>query len=101
MEKSNLIRTTFEDINEELKPLGAKISIKNKCLQPKSAGYCGEAFADSKKPVYDFDIVDARGLSFANTKSALYRMAGGQTHPIIKRIMFGGYYIETARAIYL
>jgi len=98
---SGYTRVTFEDMNNELATIGAKVTTRLKCLQSKAPGYAGEAFAASNKPVYDFQIVDNTGKSFANIHSYLYRSEGGETPAIIKKYVFGGYYVETTKAIYI
>jgi len=98
---SGYTRVTFEDMNNELATIGAKVTTRLKCLQYKAPGYAGEAFAASNKPVYDFQIVDNTGKSFANIHSYLYRSEGGETPAIIKKYVFGGYYVETTKAIYI
>lgn len=94
-------RTTFDEMNAELASIGAKVTTRDKCLQPTSDGYAAEPFRDAKKPVYDFQIVDDRGHSFGNTQSYLYRSENGQTPEIIKKYAFGCYYVETTKAIYI
>ena len=101
MKLSEWTKTTFEQINEELATVGAKTTLKLKCLQPKSDGYIGEAFKDIDKPVYDYQIVDSNGHSFANDKSYLYRSEDGRTPEVIRKFAFGGYYVETSKAIYI
>lgn len=97
----NYTKTTFEEMNAELASIGAKVTTKDKCLQPTASGYAAEPFRDSKKPVYDFQIVDNDGKSFANANSYLYRSENGQTPEIIKKYAFGCYYVETTKAVYI
>ena len=94
-------RTTFAEIDAALETIGAKTSTAQKAAQPTASGYLAEAFAEHGKPVFDYQIVDSKGLSFANANSELYRMADGETHPLIKEYAFGGYYVETSKAIYI
>ena len=94
-------RTTFDQMNQELAPIGAKVTTASKCLQPTSSGYAAEPFKDAKKPVYDFQVVDNDGKSFANANSYLYRSEDGHTPEIIKKFVFGCYYVETSKAIYI
>ena len=94
-------RTTFDEMNAELASIGAKVTTTSKCLQPTSSGYAAEPFRGAKKPVYDFQIVDEQGNSFANINSYLYRSENGETHKIIKKYAFGCYYVETTKAIYI
>ena len=94
-------RTTFDEMNAELASIGAKVTTKMKALQPTSEGYAAVPFRDAKKPVYDFQIVDNDGKSFANANSYLYRSENGQTPEIIKKFAFGCYYVETTKAIYI
>ena len=94
-------KTTFEEIDAALAPIGAKTSTAMKAEQPTRSGYLAEPFADHGKRIFDYQIVDDQGLSFANTESKLYRMADGETHPLINEYAFGGYYVETARTIYI
>lgn len=94
-------RVTFEEMNNELATIGAKVTTRFKCLQPTASGYTAYPFRDAKKPVYDFQIIDNDGNSFANTNSYLYRSENGQTPEIIKKFAFGCYYVETTKAIYI
>lgn len=98
---SGYTRVTFEDMNNELATIGAKVITKYKCLQPTASGYAAYPFRGAKKPVYDFQIVDNDGKSFANIHSYLYRSEEGETPAIIKKYVFGGYYVETTKAIYI
>ena len=94
-------RTTFDEMNAELASIGAKVTTKDKCLQPTSDGYAGAPFKHATKPVYDFQIVDNDGKSFANAQSYLYRSENGGTPELIKKFAFGCYYVETTKAIYI
>lgn len=94
-------RTTFAEMDAELAAIGAKTTTKMKALQPTSSGYVAEPFRDFKKPVYDFQIVDNDGHSFANVNSYLYRSENGETPEVIKKYAFGGYYVETSKAVYI
>ena len=65
---------TLNELNGMLDQFNAIISVENACLQPKSPGYIGELFNDSKKPVYNFDIVSKTdNQSWANIYSDIYR----------------------------
>ena len=65
---------TLSDLNGMLNPYNAVISVENACLQSKAAGYIGDQFIDSKKPVYNFDIVSKTDKqSWANIYSDIYR----------------------------
>lgn len=94
-------KTTFAIMDAELEAIGAKTTTKDKVNQPTSSLYVAYPFRNHNKPVYDFQIVDSNGYSFGNEHSYLYRMADGETHPLIKKFAFGNYYVETSRAIYI
>ena len=67
-------KTTLENLNQLLAPYGAVISTKDSCPQPKSEGYIGDQWANSSKPVRDFQIVSVKdGSSFANVNSNIYK----------------------------
>ena len=86
----------FDTLNTVLSLYGAKISTKNKCLQPKTRGYIGHYFNESKKPVYNFDIVSIKdGKSFANVNSDIYRKLPSDVMQQIREC-----FIETTKAIY-
>ena len=96
-------KISLEEINEALAPIGARASTAahHIAAQPTTSGYVAADFRDFKKPVFDYVIIDRDGLSFSNINSYLYRMADGETHPLIKKYAFGGYYIETTKRIYI
>ena len=89
-------KTTLENLNNSLAPYGAKISVENGCLQPKSAGYIGDQFQHDKRPVYNFDVICSHtGLSFANVNSPIYRKLPKE----VKDFLFNSYF-ETNKRIY-
>ena len=91
-------KVTRADIDQRLAAIGAKISLAYKSLQPKAAGYVGNQFARSKKPVYCYDIVGASdGKSFANIYGELYDRA--EVSEVVDQIR--GQYYETTKAIYI
>lgn len=86
----------FDTLNTVLSLYGAKISTNSKCLQPKDKGYIGYFFKESKKPVYDFDIVSVNdGKSFANVYSDIYRKLPSDVMDQVRNC-----FIETTKAIY-
>ncbi len=87
---------TLSELNGMLNPYNAVISVENACLQPKAAGYIGDQFINSKKPVYNFDIVSKTdNQSFANIYSDIYKK-------IPKQVLNEVYdaYFETNARIY-
>jgi hypothetical protein len=87
---------TLSDLNGMLDPYNAAISVENACLQPKAPGYIGDQFIDSKKPVYNFDIVSKTdNLSFANIYSDIYKKIPKQVLNEINEA-----YFETNARIY-
>ena len=67
-------KTTLENLNQLLAPYGAVISTKDSLLQRKSEGYIGALWANSSKPVRDFQIVSVKdGSSFASVDSNIYK----------------------------
>jgi hypothetical protein len=87
---------TLTELNGMLDPYNAVINVENACLQSKSPGYIGDQFIDSKKPVYNFDIVSKTdNQSFANIYSDIYKKIPKQ---ILKEINEA--YFETNARIY-
>jgi hypothetical protein len=87
---------TLNELNGMLDQFNAVISVENACLQSKAAGYIGELFNDSKKPVYNFDIVSKTDKqSFANIYSDIYKKIPKQ---VLKEVYDA--YFETNTRIY-
>jgi hypothetical protein len=88
--------TTLNDLNDLLQPYNACIATNNSLLQSKAPGYIGDAFINSKKQVYDFQIVSKSDKkSWANIYSDIYQK-------IPKHILneIHNAYFETSTRIY-
>jgi len=91
-----MIKTTQSEIDNLLFKYGAKTSHVDSLLQSKAEGYYGDSFRDSKKPVYNFDIVSIEtGKGFANVFSDIYKKI-----PKSLLMEIADMYYETRQRIY-